>query len=178
MPGTGLPTVPSRKACGVFVVNAPVVSLIPYTSMIRTPRPPKNAPTSGGSGAAPLTTISVSPRPSSDRIGRRICSSAAANLSASSAEVLWPYWQLCTYSRPVAMAAATAAFLSSSCSPASSAWMPAMTFSKIRGTPKNAVGLTSPIVGDELGRRVVAEVRVRGVADGDVQGEHPLRDVR
>ncbi len=146
MPGTGRPTVPSRNAAVVFVVNAPVVSLIPYTSRIRTPSPPKNSPTSVGSGAAPLTTISASPMPSSDLIGPSTCSSAAANLSASSGDVVWPYWQLRTYSRPVAIAAATAAFLASACSPASSAWMPAMTFSKIRGTPKNAVGLTSPIV--------------------------------
>ena len=51
-PGTGRPTVPSRNAPGVFVVNAPVVSVIPYTSRIFMPSPAKNSPTSGGSGAA------------------------------------------------------------------------------------------------------------------------------
>ena len=44
------------------------------------------------------------------------------------------------------MAAATAARRPSSASAASSAWMPAWIFSHTRGTPKKAVGRTSPTV--------------------------------
>jgi hypothetical protein len=43
------------------------------------------------------------------------------------------------------MAWATAARFPSSCSAVSRAWMPALTFSHTRGTPKNAVGCTCPI---------------------------------
>src|SRR5215813_8781971 len=77
-------------------------------------------------------------------MGLSTASSAAANRAVSSSLVVWPYWQLITYSRPVSMAAATAAFLASSCSMVSSAWMPAWIFSQTLGTPKKAVGLTWP----------------------------------
>ncbi len=48
------------------------------------------------------------------------------------------------------MAAATAAFRSGSVSAASRAPMPAWIFSHTRGTPKNAVGRTAPIVGTSM----------------------------
>ncbi len=44
------------------------------------------------------------------------------------------------------MAASMAARLAGSVSMASTAWMPAWTFSQTLGTPKNDVGLTSPTV--------------------------------
>ena len=145
-PGTGWPTVPSLKLSRVLAVNAPVVSVIPYTSRMRSPRPAKNSPTSGGSGAAALTVISQPPSPSSDRIGRSTLSSAAANSAASAASVVCPYWQLRTYRRPASMAAAVAARRPSSASAASRACSPAWIFSQTRGTPKNAVGFTSATV--------------------------------
>ena len=147
MPGTGRPTVPSRNACGVLVVNAPVVSLIPYTSRIRTPRPPKNSPTSGGSGAAPLhddlCLAEAQQRP--DR-AQHLLVRRRETLAASSADVVWPYCTAAHVLQAGGHGRGHRRLPASSCSPASSAWMPAMTFSKIRGTPKNAVGLTSLIV--------------------------------
>ena len=55
-----------------------------------------------------------------------------------------PYWVLSTYRRPTSMACSTAARRAGSASPASRAWIPALIFSQTRGTPKNAVGWTSP----------------------------------
>ena len=140
------------------------------------PSPAKNAATSGGSGAAALTTFTAWSRPSRPLIGVSTAASAAANLAASSSEVVLPYWQLCTYSRPTSMAAATAARLASSCSMVSSAWMPAWIFSQTLGTPKNAVGFTCADRPDQV-RRVMAEVRVAGAVESQVEGEHPLGDV-
>ena len=74
----------------VLAVNAPVVSVIPYTSRMRRPSPAKKAPTSGGSGAAALRTISAWPRPSSERTGLRSASSAAANRAVSSSSAALP----------------------------------------------------------------------------------------
>ena len=60
--------------------------------------------------------------------------------------MVWPNSQLCTYRRPVSIAASTAARLSGSCSTDISAWMPAWIFSQTRGTPKKSVGWAAPSV--------------------------------
>ena len=145
MPATARPTVPSLNASGVLAVKAPVVSVMPYTSRILMPSPAKNLATSCGSGAAALDAI-ISPSPSSERIGCSTLASACRNCSASSSGVVCPYWQLSTYfarspspaRRPPAGPGRLLA--------ASSAMMPAWIFSQTRGTPKKAVGRTSPSV--------------------------------
>ena len=177
MPGNGWPTVPSRNASGVFAVTAPVVSVIPYTSRILMPRPAKNLPTSAGSGAAADSVVTALPRPSSDRIGPE-------HLSVGALEGLGH------------LGRHLAAEL------ASLHVRPARVHGPRHGSPLRLVLLRGHQGGDsglhllpdprhaeQRGRLHVlqraekillirAEVDVRGLADRQVDRQHPLRDVR
>ena len=118
------------------------VSDIPHSSAISMPIASKNRITSGGVGAAPTANHSHSSSPSIARILENTCSSAWRQACSSSSGTS-PACLASARSRPTFIAAATAAFFSSSCSPAKPASSACLSFSQIRGTPPQSVGFTS-----------------------------------
>ena len=120
----------------------PQVSDIPHSSASSIPMAWKNTSTSRGVGAAPTFTDTTSSSPSIARSPLNIFSSAAATAAASSSGTGSP---ACS-SSTLRIAASSAACAGSRCSsgwPESIASRPALSFSQIRGTAKNHVGLTS-----------------------------------
>ena len=103
-----------------------------------------NFATSSGIGAAALAAHCTWSRPSSRRRNARIASSALANASSTSGVIALPYSWACVHARPAAIASVTSFWLAGSGSSASLAEMPVLIFSQTRGTPKKAVGCTSP----------------------------------
>ena len=71
-------------------------------------------------------------------------SSAWAKAASTSGVIALPYSWACVHASPAAMALVTMVWLSGLGSSASLAEMPVLIFSQTRGTPKNAVGWTSP----------------------------------
>ena len=82
-----------------------------------------------------------------------------------------------TQARPAAIESSTILRLAGSGSAASLAERPVLIFSQTRGTPKNAVGCTSPSAAEQLGR-VADGVHVAALDLRAVEAEHPLGDVR
>ena len=123
------------------MVPSPQVSDIPQSSPIGMPIAWKNSRTSSGVGAAPTLTASASSRPSCVRSAEKSCSSACAAASATSGGTSSPACSARTFASE-ASSPFSAGMRCSSGRLASIASRPALSFSKIRGTAKNHVGLT------------------------------------
>ena len=128
---------------GRLQVPAPQVSDIPHSSASGSPIAWKNSITSRGVGAAPTLSASIwsSPRPA--RIFENTCSSSFSNSSRRSSGTSSPDCSSRTFFSPTSSACLANFLRSSSCSASMPASIDALSFSKIRGTAKNQLGLTS-----------------------------------
>ena len=138
MPGDGGPTVPILIRSGGLTAPTPHVSDMPHSSASGTPIALKKTSTSRGVGAAPALTAIAWSSPSIARSPANSCSSPAAAVAATASGTGSPACSSSTRSR----AASSQATVSSPCVrrwPSS----PAFSFSKMRGTAKNQVGLTA-----------------------------------
>jgi hypothetical protein len=98
--------------------------------------------TSFGIGAAPEKAMSHASRPTIARSGLNATSSTNDHCSASSVGSSLPAARSCCTSRPIRNASAKRCW--SSCGlAATAAWMPAVSFSQMRGGPNRIVGLTA-----------------------------------
>ena len=140
IPGSGGPTVPIFTSSGGLQVATPQVSDIPHSSPIGIPIAWKNSSTSTGVGAAPTLTATTSSSPSLAR-SENIAASAWATPPPAPPGTSSP-----ACSRRTFWIAASRPFCAGSrCSSgieAIFASSPAFSFSQIRGTAKNQVGLT------------------------------------
>ncbi len=138
---------------------------MPHSSATGTPIAWKNSSTSKGVGAAPTFTDTIWSKPSVSRILDSTFSSSSAWAAASSSGTGSPACSSLTFLRPTSSAFSRPAFLCSSCSPATMASRPALSFSQIRGTAKNHVGRTSgmyPITWRGSGQSVVVNPIIIG----------------
>ena len=105
-----------------------------------------NLATSSGIGAAAEPAHVTWSRPRISLRKPRIASSASAYASSISGVISRPVPCASTHASPAAMASCDHLPLAGSGSAASLAETPVLIFSHTRGTPKNAVGCTSPSV--------------------------------
>ena len=120
----------------------PHVSDIPHSSASSIPIAWKKTSTSRGVGAAPTLTAAISSKPSIARRPENISASAFATAAASSSGTGSPACSSSTFLIAASSAAWAGARCSSGCE-ASIVSSPDLSFSQIRGTAKNHVGLTS-----------------------------------
>ena len=125
---------------GGLQAPAPQVSDIPHSSASGTPIAWKNTSTSRGVGAAPTLTAAIWSKPSIARICENSFSSASATVAASSSGTGSP---ACSSSTLRIAASSSARFCSPSSPEARKPSMPALSFSQMRGTAKNQLGLTA-----------------------------------
>ncbi len=90
-PGPGRPTVPSLNSSELLAVNAPLVSVMPYTSRTFSPNPAKKRCTSRGMGAAAVASQRASSSPIMDRMIESSAASARSYAAATSGLGTWPY---------------------------------------------------------------------------------------
>ena len=109
---------------------------MPHSSASGMPMAWKNSITSRGVGAAPTFTDSTASSPSRARIFESTSSSALANSSAGTSSPR-------AFRRPTSSAHWVACFFAASSSASMPASIAAFSFSQMRGTAKNQLGLTS-----------------------------------